>query len=255
MGISRSQYNYTLKKKEDPKVIAEILRIKEKHPRFGIRRVHALVQKKGFLANRKKIARILRKMDLLVKKKKRPKRLKIMPIRSITQAARSNQVWSIDFITAALISGEKFRCFTIVDNYSRISPHIVISKNMNFFLPVRSLENLRLQGVSTTAIILDNGPEFNNYEMEAWSKKNNISLHFIDPGEPTQNGYIESFNGKLRDECINQNRFISINDAKIKIEKWLKHYNEERPHSSLDYLTPLEFAKLNEKVLDIQNAI
>ncbi len=250
MGISRSQFKYQSRKKEDPKVISEIIKIKEKNPRYGILRVKAMLSRRGFVVNKKKVSRILRTMDLLVRKRRKNKRRLFIPaLRPFPQATRVNQIWAMDFVSVGLRTGEKLRCFTIIDIYTRQCPAIIISISMKFFLPVFSLEKLRVKGLTPEAIILDNGPEFNNHLMAQWSNENNISLHFIDPGEPTQNGFIESFNGKFRDECINQNRFKNLKEAKTKIEKWVKYYNEERPHSALDYLTPKEFANQRNSVL------
>lgn len=247
--MSRSVFKYQPRKKEDARLIAEIIRIKDEYPRFGLPRVTHELRRKDFIVNHKRVRRLLKSLGLLVQKKKRLKKIRIEPERAYVEPSRSNQVWAMDFITASLENGSKFRCFTIVDLYSRVSPTIMVSSSMADHLPLRTLTKLAMKGIKPDAIVLDNGPEFTNHRFITWGKQYSVSLHFIDPGKPVQNAYIESFNARLRDECLNQNTFTSITDAKNKIERWLKHYNEERPHSSLDNLTPREFANEAEAML------
>lgn len=255
IGMSRSQFRYKANKLEDPRVIAEIIRIKRRHKRFGVRRVSALLREKNLIVNAKRVHRLMKVLKLLVKRKipsKRP--LFIAPTKSYPNPSRTHQCWAMDFVSAKLSTGATFRCFTIVDIYSRLCPEIFVSVSMKHHLPLKILEKLRLQGLKPESIILDNGPEFKNYAFDLWSKEHDVSLHFIDPGEPVQNAYIESFNGKFRDECLNERAFGSIADAKHFIKKWLVHYNEDRPHSSLDYLTPKTFAEIESNKYKINNA-
>jgi putative transposase len=248
-GMSRSAFKYKPTKKEDARVIAAILEIKEDHPRYGLPRVTHELRREGLIVNHKRVRRLLKTLGLLVKKKTRIKKPNIKPERNYVEPARPNQVWAMDFITANLKGGSRFRCFTVVDLYSRVSPAILVSSSMADHLPLRALTKLAMQGVKPNAIVLDNGPEFTSHRFVSWCKQQAISLHFIDPGKPVQNAYIESFNARLRDECLNQTTFTSITGARSQIEQWLKHYNEERPHSSLDNQTPREFAKAAEAML------
>lgn len=224
-------------------MLKAILEIRNRHPRYGVPRLTALLRKRGILVNRKRVYRVTKTMNLLVLQRRKRKKLFIPPTREFPIPQRENQVWAMDFISDRLEGGGKFRCFTVVDIFSRRSPVVHTSISMSEFLPVKVLNELKNSGNLPEAIILDNGPEFANYSLLHWSKVNNVSLHFIDPGKPVQNAYIESFNGRFRDEFLNQNRFKTLSRARIKIEEWRKHYNEERPHSSLDYLTPKEFAQ------------
>lgn len=247
--MSRSQFNYSSRRKESGLIFKEILLIKEKHPRFGVPRVTALLRKKGLIVNRKRVYRILTKTSLLVGRKRKRQRAYVPPQKPHPQAERINQVWSIDFISARLENGSAFRCFTGIDIHSRVSPLIFASTSMDEGLPVKVLENLRIRGVKPEAIVLDNGPEFTSREFIYWSQKNGVNLHFIDPGQPTQNGYIESFHSRFRDEFLNHRTFRNIAHARLAVENWRRYYNEERPHSSLNYATPKEFVENKEAML------
>lgn len=211
-----------------------------------------MLKRQGFLINKKRVYRIAKTLRLLVQKKKRRKRLFVSETKEFPMPNKVNQVWAMDFVSDRLENGSVYRCFTIVDLYTRECPVIHTSFSMKEKLPVRILNELKLRGQKPEAIILDNGPEFKNHTMFLWCKLNNVSLHFIDPGEPVQNAYIESFNGKFRDECLNAKSFTNIFSARNYIYNWVKHYNNERPHSSLDYKTPKEFAEQESIVLEEQ---
>lgn len=156
---------------------------------------------------------------------------------------KANDLWAIDFISGALLDGRKFRCLTMVDTLTRIIPIIYAAFSMEAFVVVRILEDLKKNGKIPKAIVLDNGPEFANHALVNWANANGIKLHFIDPGKPTQNGFVESFNGKFRSEFLDQNVFSSMKDLQRKLKEWIHFYNTGRPHLSLDYLTPTEFEK------------
>lgn len=229
------------------------MQIKEEHPRYGVPRVTELLRREGVIVNRKRVYRIMRSMRLLVVKRKLKRRFEMPQQVDKPIATRPNDVWAMDFVSDRLVNGATFRCFTIIDTYSRVSPLVSVSVSMKDFLPTRLLEVIKEQQPLPQAIVLDNGPEFRNYGLLDWSKRNQVKLHFIEPGKPSQNGFIESFNARLRDECLNQNRFKSVQEARAVIEKWVTHYNEQRPHSSLDYLTPKEFAEAELKRISSEN--
>ncbi len=149
----------------------------------------------------------------------------------------------MDFVFDRLVCGKPFRCLTVIDTLTRVTPAIFASTSMAGFLPVDFLESLKAKQALPKHFILDNGAEFANRVFIDWCSKNNISVHFIDPGKPVQNAYIESFNGKFRTEFLKQERFKNIESVRSRLKTWIKYYNEERPHSSLDYLTPKEFAE------------
>jgi putative transposase len=242
MVMSRSQYVYESQKQEDVMLVKALISIKAKHSYYGVPRVLNRLRRQGFEVNGKRVYRLMRSLNLLSKKKKKAKRPFVPPKEDFPVAFHVGEVWSMDFVTDWFANGNPFRCFTIVDVLSREVPGIFASKSMSGFLPVDFLEQLRLSGKVPRHIILDNGPEFANNVLIEWCSKNAVSLHFIDPGKPVQNAYIESFNGKFREEFLNQNSFTSIADVRTKLESWIRYYNEDRPHSSLDYLTPKEFA-------------
>lgn len=244
IGISRSQLRYETRKKEDPELVKAILKIKAKHCYYGLPRVHAALRRQGFVVNGKKIYRLLRTLNLNAKRKMRVKRDFILPSRKVPQAIGVGEVWSMDFVFDRLANGSPFRCLTIIDTLSREVPGIYVSSSMAGFSPVDYLETLRQTTQLPRHFILDNGPEFANRVFIDWCTRNNISVHFIDPGKPVQNAYVESFNGKFRQEFLNLKRFPDIKMLRHHLKNWITYYNDERPHSSLDYLTPKEFANL-----------
>lgn len=242
MDLSRSYFEYQHNKKEDGDVVAEILEIKDKHRRFGVPRVTVKLRRKGFVVNEKRVYRLLKALNFLVPRKKLKHKIQTPCAEKFAAASKPNQVWAMDFISDRTVSGSTFRCLTIVDTYSRFSPNIHVSSSMSDFCVVKVLNSLKESSALPSAIILDNGPEFANHRMIAWARHNGINLNFIDPGKPVQNAYIESFNGRFRDECLNEHKFTSTAHARAVATEWIDHYNNDRPHSSLDYLTPKEFA-------------
>ncbi len=153
-----------------------------------------------------------------------------------------HQVWSMDFVANQLFNGKRFRILTIVDNYSKKSPGLYANQNIKGVDVVGFLDHLvLLEGSVPQRLQVDNGSEFISKELDRWAYEHKVTLDFSRPGKPTDNPYIESFNGKLRDECLSVNWFMDMEDARQKIEAWRREYNEERPHYSLSYLTPMEF--------------
>ena len=153
-----------------------------------------------------------------------------------------NERWSMDFIQDSLWNGRKFRALTIVDVFSKECPAIEADTSLNGARVVRVLEQLAEYRGLPEVITMDNGPEFAGKALDAWAYRRHVKLHFIEPGKPVQNAFAESFNGRLRDECLNEHWFMTLEEAKIRIEDWRIDYNEVRPHSSLDNLTPAEYA-------------
>lgn len=245
--MSRSQFSYQSAKKEDSAVVARILQLKAKHPYYGVPKVTRTFNREGMRINHKRVYRIMRTLNLLVRKRVKRGRMKfpeLLPHEII--ATRPNEVWAMDFVHGRLADGTKFRCFTIIDIYSRMCPMILVSSKMSDYLPARELEKLGQRVLMPRTIISDNGPEFKNEVIDLWSKVRGVKLHFIDPGSPTQNGYIESFNGRLRVECLNDKHFKSMEEVRSAVKEWVTFYNEVRPHGSLDYLTPKEFLQIEE---------
>jgi putative transposase len=160
----------------------------------------------------------------------------------------------MDFVLESLWNGRKIKILTIIDKYTRECPYLEVDTSINGRRIVEVLERIRGVRELPQAITVDNGPEFTGKVLDEWAYRNNIQLDFIKPGKPVENGYIESFNGKLRDECLNENRFLNIREAKEKIEEWRKEYNETRPHSSLKGLSPNEFMKKQAEIMALKTA-
>lgn len=160
----------------------------------------------------------------------------------------------MDFVLDRLVDGSTFRCLTVIDTLSREVPGIFAKTNMSGFATVDCLDELKKHTPLPRYLILDNGPKFANHVFMNWCQRNGVSVHFIDPGKPVQNAYIESFNGKFRQEFLAMNRFRDLTSVRSKLKKWIQHYNEERPHSALDYLTPKEFANIETGVIATASA-
>jgi putative transposase len=159
----------------------------------------------------------------------------------LAPAEAINARWSLDFVSDALVNGRRIRCLTVVDDYSRECPGIYVDSSITGSQVAQFLDHLvELRGLPKV-LCTDNGPEFAGRVLDQWAHQNGVKLHYIEPGKPYQNAYIESFNGRFRDECLNQHLFFDLLDARQKIEMWRLDYNQNRPHSSLGNMTPQEF--------------
>ncbi len=210
-------------------------------PRFGYRRLIVLLRREGIGVNHKKAYRIYTEEDLKVRRKRKKIRSRVR-MAPLPLPSRPNERWSMDFMQDCLADGRRFRVLTIVDDFTRECPAIEVDTSVPGTRVVRVLERLAFTRGLPKGIISDNGSEFTGKVMDAWANRKGIKLHFIDPGRPMQNAFVESFNGKFRDECLDQYWFTDLSDAKEKIESWRQNDNTIRPHSSLDDVTPAEFA-------------
>lgn len=209
--------------------------------RFGYRRIHVLLRREGRHANHKRIFRLYQNADLAVPKRKRRRGVAVER-QPLTLPEAPNQVWSMDFVMDALSNGRRIKCLNIVDDCSKEAVDIVVDHSITGHYVVRVLEQAaRFRGLPA-AIRTDQGPEFTGKALDQWAYRNGVELKLIQPGKPMQNGYVESFNGKFRDECLNEHWFVSLAQAQVIIGAWRCDYNEFRPHSSLGDLTPAEFA-------------
>jgi putative transposase len=211
-------------------------------PRFGYRRLHVMLRREGLMVNHKRVYRLYRLEGLAVRRKKR-KRIALLSRKPLPVGYGPNERWSMDFMWDQLADGRSFRTLNIVDNFTRESLAIEVDVSLPGLRVTRVLDQLAEMRGLPKSIVMDNGPEFTGRELDAWAYRHGVALAFITPGKPTQNGYAESFNGKFRDECLNQHWFISLNDARRKIEDWRQDYNHVRPHSSLGNSPPVEFAR------------
>lgn len=209
--------------------------------RFGYRRIHVLLRREGRQANHKRIFRLYQNAGLAVPKRKRRRGVAVER-QPLTLPEAPNQVWSMDFVMDALSNGRRIKCLNIVDDCSKEAVDIVVDHSITGHYVVRVLEQAaRFRGLPV-AIRTDQGPEFTGKALDQWAYRNGVELKLIQPGKPMQNGYVESFNGKFRDECLNEHWFASLAQARVIIGIWRRDYNEFRPHSSLGDLTPAEFA-------------
>jgi len=242
IGIGRSSCRYTSTKEEPVGLLSDLRDLAVERPRFGYRRLHALLKRRGHRVNHKRVYRLYKAENLAVRRRKR-KRIAAQ-IRTVpAPPQRPNERWSIDFVSDSLGNGKRFRALTVVDAFTRECLAIEVDTSLPGLRVVRTLERIIEERGLPTTIFSDNGPEFTGVAMDQWAAQRGIHQHFIRPGKPMENGYIESFNGKLRDECLSGNWFISLADAKAKIEAWRNDFNFFRPHSSLDNQTPAEYAK------------
>lgn len=214
----------------------------QKHRRFGLPRLHLMVKREGLVVNNKRTARLYREENLALRRK-RPKRRGSMLRLPLPVPTAPNQRWSIDFIHDSLFAGRRFKCLTIVDDFSKESPRIEAAHGLGGHQLVRILEEMRPVTGLPNEIRADNGPEFQSRILLEYCLKMGITLHFTRPGKPMDNAFIESFNGRFRDECLNEHCFMSLDDAKQKIEEWRVFYNEGRPHSALNGMSPKRFAE------------
>jgi putative transposase len=206
--------------------------------------MHVLIRREGKIVNHKRLERIYAEEGLQLKKRKKRRQTAALRV-VIPTPTKPNVRWSMDFVSDNLYDGRKFRCLTIVDDYSRESPAITVDTSLPGQRVTGILDYLGETRGLPDIIVCDNGPEFSGIMLDRWAHERGVKIAFIRPGKPTENAFIESFNGKFRDECLNENWFTSLNDAQEKIEAWRKDYNRNRPHSSLGNLSPEEFVRRN----------
>jgi putative transposase len=235
---------------ESRKVFDEVLRHRLRelagtHVRYGYRRLTVLLRREGWRVNAKRIYRLYREEGLIVRTKQRRKMARRRPVSSGI-AVRANQCWSMDFVSDKLADGRSFRILTVVDQFTRECVALVADRSMTGMKVAEVLETAKAErGGLPESITVDNGSEFTGRALEAWAMASEVQLCFIRPGRPVENGFIESFNGRLRDECLNVEWFASLEDARAKLSKFREHYNRERPHSALADRTPAAFAELH----------
>jgi len=235
-----SSLYYQRKRTEDPELVRELQRIARKFKRFGYRRAWAMLKRAGKKMNVKKVHRLWKKEGLALRKK--PGRKRLRTGRSVPlKALYPNHVWTYDFMLDSTADGRALRILTIVDEFTRESLAIHVERSMPAVLVLEVLEKLFKVRGGPEYLRSDNGPEFVAKIVQAWLERMGTKTHYIAPASPWENAYGESFNDKVRGECLNMEVFYSLPEAKVVTELWRRHYNEERPHSSLDYLTPEEF--------------
>jgi len=241
IGMHRGSWRYRPRGRDDAALHTRLRELAYERRRYGYRRLHVLLRRDGWGVNHKRVYRLYREEGLLVRQRRR-KRAAAHERVPLPRPLRPDQGWSMDFLADALGNGRRFRTLNIVDEYTREAPAIEVDTALPGARVARVLEELKQQGRKPEWIVTDNGPEFTGKKLDQWAYENGVRLETIRPGRPMENGYIESFNGKMREECLNENWFVDLADAREKIEGWRVDYNTRRPHSALGYLTPVEFA-------------
>lgn len=248
VGLSRTSY------REPPsadlatqELSTRIVELAHERRRFGYRRIHDLLTREGHAVNHKRVWRLYRMNDLAVRKRRKCKRVRNerMPL---LQPTGVNQVWSLDFVMDALASGRRIKCLTIVDDFSRECVDIATDHGIGGEYVVRLLDRAAQFRGWPAAVRTDQGPEFTSRAFMAWAHSRGVRHLLNDAGSPTQNAYIESFNGKFRDECLNEQWFESLRQARHEIARWRCDYNEVRPHSAIGRIPPAQFAATHRRL-------
>src|SRR5437764_8704877 len=229
MGLRRSTHRYRARKAErDAALRTRLKELAGKRMRFGYRRLTAMLVREGMSANHKRVYRLYREEGLAMRIRQR-RRIRWSGAVVKPAASQPNQRWSMDFVSDCVSTGEVIRMLTIVDDCTRECPAIEVDTSLGGLRVRRVLDRIAGEWGLPEAIVVDNGPAFRGRVLTAWSEERGVRLEFIQPGKPVQNAYIESFNGRLRDECLNANWFTSLSDARRKIENWRPHENRQRP--------------------------
>jgi putative transposase len=234
-------YRYASKRASDEELRAQLRELASQRRRFGYRRLGRMLERQGIKLNRKKLYRLYKEERLMVRKRGGRKRALGTRAPMMIPQGR-NLRWSLDFVADTLVSGRRFRILTLVDDFTRECLGLVVDTSLSGLRVTRELDRIvELRG-QPRMIVSDNGSELTSNAILAWQETRAIEWHYIAPGKPMQNGFVESFNGRLRDECLNEHLFTNLNEARQIIEEWRIDYNTNRPHSSLNGLTPTEFA-------------
>lgn len=241
LGVARSTVQYRSVRPPDRELRARLRELAEERRRWGYRMLHVLLEREGHEVNHKRVYRLYREEGLQVRRRRRRKRA-IRPRRSLETPSSSSERWSMDFIHDELANGRRLRCLTVVDDFTRQAVAIEVSHSIPGERVAEVLDRAGLRRGLPGTIVCDNGPEFTSRCLDQWAHDRGIELSFIRPGKPVENAFVESFNGTLREECLNEHWFLSLREAKREIEAWRVDYNRVRPHSSLGNLTPAAFA-------------
>ena len=248
LQISRTVFEYRSRKDEQAALRIRIRDLALARVSYGYLRIHTMLLREGWKVNRKRVYRLYREEGLTMRTK-RPRR-HVSACRRIIrpEAVEPNDGWSMDFMSDQLFDGRRLRLLTLVDNFTRESLAIDVNDHIGGHRVVDVLMQVGKQRKLPGTIRLDNGPEFISKALDQWAFLNDVQLDFSRPGKPTDNGLIEAFNGRLRQECLNESWSLSLEDAREKVESWRQRYNKERPHGALGNMTPLEYAQETERI-------
>jgi putative transposase len=241
--MSRSLFSYRARRAGQEGLRQRMRELAHARPRYGYRRVHVLLRREGWRVNLKRVRRLYQLEGLQLRHRLRRRKHASLHRGIPAAASRAHERWSMDFVHDALFDGRTFRVLTVVDQWSRWSPMLEVAQGMSGAAVAEALDRAIAMHGKPRTITVDHGTEFTSHALDEWAYRHGIALDFIRPGKPAENGFIESFNGKLRDECLNANQFLSLNDARSKIEAWRIDYNLHRPHSALGHLSPQEYLR------------
>jgi len=246
VGADRTSMRYRSCREDDGDLRSRLRELAQQRRRFGYRRLHILLRRDGITINRKKTQRLYREEGLTVRRRKGRKRA-VGARAPAPVLALPNQRWSLDFVHDQMATGRRFRILNIVDDVTRECLRAVLDTSISGKRVVRELADLIAERGAPRMIVSDNGTELTSNAVLAWSGDAGVEWHYIAPGKPTQNGFVESFNGRMRDELLNETLFFTLRQARSIVARWVDDYNTERPHSSLGYATPAAFAAELEK--------
>ncbi len=237
--LSRKAAAYQAVARNDGALKKRLKELAERYPRYGYLMLHALLKAEGLVVNRKRTYRLYTALGMQLRTRRRKKLVR--PRVPMALPAQVNERWSLDFVHDQLADGRRIRVLNVIDDFSRKCVGQLVDTSISGARLARYLDELALTRSLPASLVLDNGPELTSKAMFFWAHKTKVKLCFIQPGKPTQNAYVESFNGRFRDGCLNQHWFRSLNDARQIINDWRHHYNNVRPHSSLGYRAPTVF--------------
>jgi putative transposase len=239
--LDRSSYRYEAVPDADAELRRKLVELARQKPRYGYRRLHVILVRRGLLVNVKRVYRLYREEGLMVRRQRRKRLVRSVPAEP--RLLRANQEWAVDFIVDGLASGRMVRILSVVDVYTRECLALEADTCLGSGRVIRVLERLMMERGVPENVRSDNGPEFTSRKIIGWAEDKKLTLVHIQPGRPMQNGHVESFHGRLRDECLNAHWFRTLNHVRITLAHWRQEYNCERPHSGLDYRTPDEFRR------------
>lgn len=239
LQAERSSYHYKSRRGDQAELKTRIKELAETRVRYGYRRIHVLLVREGWRVNAKRVRRLYRELGLQLRNKTPKRRVKAALRADRTPPSRVNEIWAMDFVHDQLALGTKIRVLTIVDTFSRFAPAVEPRFRYRGGDVVETLERVGRQYGLPRVIRVDQGSEFVSRELDLWAYTRGVTLDFSRPGKPTDNAFIESFNGKLRAECLNAHWFMSLEDAREKCEAWRRDYNEVRPHSAIGNKPPI----------------
>jgi len=241
-GMSASSLRYEPRPDRNGALRARIVALAQRYRRYGVGMIHLKLRQVGELVNYKRVERLYRLEKLHIRRRRR-KKIPVADRQPLVRPGRANEVWSMDFVFDRVASGRTLKCLVITDDATHEAVAIVPEHTIGGDHLTRILDGICSQRGKPVVIRSDNGPEFTGKAMLTWAHRHGIALRLIEPGKPNQNAYVESFNGRLRDECLNEHWFMSVAHARAVIETWRREYNEERPKESLGGLTPAQYAK------------